>query len=255
MSPNVQAVLPAPFGWSSGHIELELPGARVLFTTRRGGVSDGRFESLNLGLGTGDAPARVAANRARAARLVGEGRPVHLLAGRQVHGARVARHRADAPDDDAAAPADGRATNRREAAAAILTADCLPIALASPAAVAMVHAGWRGLAANVVGQGAAALRALGARGPITAAVGPGARPCCYEVGDDVRAAFAHHGARVRRGPAIDLAGVARLQLEAAGVAAVHDVGLCTVCSDPTLFFSHRRDRGPTGRQAGLVVRA
>jgi len=99
------------------------------------------------------------------------------------------------------------------------------------------------------------LRALKSTGPIAAAIGPGARPCCYEVGDDVRAAFARHGAGVRRGRAIDLAGVARLELEAAGVGDVHDVGLCTICSDPALFFSHRRDRGTTGRQAGLVVRA
>jgi len=257
VSPTVEAVvLPAPFGWTSGHIELELPGARVLFTTRRGGVSDGPFASLNLGAGTGDEPGRVVENRARAARLAGDGSPASLLAGRQVHGARVARHRADAPDDDAVpVAADGRATDRDSAAATVLAADCLPIALAAPGAVAMVHAGWRGLAGGVVAQGVAALRALGSTGPIAAAIGPGARPCCYEVGDDVRAAFARHRAGVRRGRAIDLAGVARLELEAAGVGDVHDVGLCTICSDPALFFSHRRDRGTTGRQAGLVVRA
>lgn len=256
MSATVEAIdLPAPFRWRSGHIELELPGAWALFTTRRGGVSDGPFRSLNLGLATGDDPDLVAENRVRAARLTGVEGPGCLLVGRQIHGARMARHRAGSPDDDVAAAADGRATDRTGVAATVLAADCLPIAMTTREAVAMVHAGWRGLAAGVVGHGVDALRALGAHGPVAAAIGPGARPCCYEVGDDVRAAFAHHGAGIRRGGAIDLAAVSRLQLRAAGVAEIHDLGLCTICSDPALFFSHRRDRGTTGRQAGLVVRA
>ena len=134
----------------------------------------------------------------------------------------------------------------------VLTADCLPIAIAGPGVVAMVHAGWRGLADGIVAEGVRAVRELGADGPLEAAIGPGAGGCCYEVGEEVREAFAEHGEGVRHGRNIDLKAIAREQLDQAGVAAVHDVGLCTICSDPSLFFSHRRDHGITGRQAGLA---
>ena len=129
-------------------------------------------------------------------------------------------------------------------AAVVLTADCLPVALAAPDSVGMVHAGWRGLAAGVLEAGVAAL----GDGPVSAAIGPGIGPCCYEVGDDVRAAF---GTSART---LDLKAIARERLQAAGVAEVHDCGLCTAC-DAERFFSHRRDRGVTGRQAGLAWRS
>ncbi len=134
----------------------------------------------------------------------------------------------------------------------VLTADCLPIAIAGAGAVAMLHAGWRGLAAGVVAEGVSAVRELGASGPLSAAIGPGAGPCCYEVSEDVHAGFADYGADARRGARLDLKAVARMQLVAAGVASVHDAELCTICSDPSLFFSHRRDSGITGRQAGIA---
>jgi polyphenol oxidase len=135
----------------------------------------------------------------------------------------------------------------------VLTADCLPIAIASQGAVAMVHAGWRGLAAGVVSEGVAAVRALGTKERIEAAIGPGAGPCCYEVGEEVHQAFeSSYGATARHGRNLDLKAIARAQLRDAGVATVHDVGLCTICSDPSLFFSHRRDHGVTGRQAGIA---
>jgi copper oxidase (laccase) domain-containing protein len=114
----------------------------------------------------------------------------------------------------------------------------------------MIHAGWRGLASGVLVNGVAALRALGAHGSLEAAIGPGAGPCCYEVGEEVHAAFGPDV--VRRGRNLDLKAIARAQLETAGVSAVRDVELCTICSDPSLFFSHRRDQGVTGRQAGIA---
>jgi copper oxidase (laccase) domain-containing protein len=115
----------------------------------------------------------------------------------------------------------------------------------------MVHAGWRGLAGGVLDHGVAAVRELADPGAeLVAAIGPGAGPCCYQVGPEVHAAFAGvTGAR--RGDNLDLVAIARLRLAAAGVAQVHAVGLCTIC-DPQRFFSHRRDRGVTGRQAGLA---
>ena len=231
------------------HIAVDLSGATALFTTRRGGVSTGPYESLNLGRFTDDEPAAVTRNRAHIQDELG----VRFAYGRQVHGRAVLAHTDAPPPDGYVAPdADGQATNLRGVAPMVLTADCVPIALAGGGAVAMLHAGWRGMAANIVAEGVAALRDLGARGPLSAAIGPGAGPCCYEVSDDVRDAFAPYGPDVRHGRHLDLKAVARQQLAAAGVDDVVDVGLCTICSEATLFFSHRRDHGLTGRQAGIV---
>jgi purine-nucleoside/S-methyl-5'-thioadenosine phosphorylase / adenosine deaminase len=232
--------LPGRFKPRGEHIEIELPGARALFTTRRGGHSSGPYESLNLGRLTDDDPECVKRNRAAVQADIGM--PLTLV--RQVHGKHVLT--VSGPNEPPLPAADGQATASRAVAPAVLTADCLPIALAADGAVAMVHAGWRGLAAGVIDEGVAALRELGGRGPISAAIGPGAGPCCYEVGEEVLSAFDEPG------PHLDLKSIARARLEHAGVAEVHDVGLCTICSPPGLFFSHRRDRGVTGRQAGIA---
>jgi YfiH family protein len=217
------------------HLAIDLPGGSALFTTRRGGVSEGPYASLNLGLLTEDDPAHVEANRERAREQAGAGR---LLQGRQVHGTRVVT------DADYIEEADGQVTTRAGMAAMVLVADCLPVALAGPHAVGVVHAGWRGLAGGVLEAG---IQAVG-DGPIAAAIGPGIGPCCYEVGDDVRRAFGTDGAT------LDLKAQARARLEAAGIEEIHDCGLCTSC-DTERFFSHRRDRGLTGRQAGLIWRS
>ena len=105
---------------------------------------------------------------------------------------------------------------------------------------------------GVIAAGVRALRHLGERGPLSAAVGPGAGRCCYEVGAEVQATFAGYPEEVRPGANLDLPAIARLALERAGVGEVHDIGLCTICSDPARLFSHRRDRGVTGRQAGVA---
>jgi YfiH family protein len=246
--------LPSPFRWDGDHIAAELPGARALFTTRRGGVSSGPFASLNIGRKTADEGANVDANRDRLAAIVGLPRE-RFLYGIQVHGAGV--RRATEPPG-AARPAveeDGQATALPDAAALIFVADCLPVLLAADAAVAALHCGWRGLAGGIVAEGVRALRELGADGPVAAAVGPGARGCCYEVGEEVHAHFAGvPGARAGERN-LDLPAIARHELAAAGVATVHETGLCTMCAGDELFFSHRRDGGATGRQAGVVWRA
>ena len=246
MTATTLAPLPTPFRWDGEHIAIDLGGmATALFTTRRGGVSAGPFASLNLGFLTEDDPANIEANRGRLLERTGQSR---LLQGRQVHGTiveRVAR-----PHDDRQ-ESDGQATALRDLAAVVLTADCLPIAIAAEGAVAMVHAGWKGLAGGVVEEGIRAARELGGEDELVAAIGPAACGRCYEVRDDVREAF---GLEPLGRPApIDLKAIARERLEAVG-AEVHDVGLCTIHDDPALFFSHRRDRGVTGRQAGAVWR-
>jgi purine-nucleoside/S-methyl-5'-thioadenosine phosphorylase / adenosine deaminase len=248
--------LPAPFYVRGEHVGIDLPGAHAMFTTRRGGFSEGPYRSLNLGRLTDDEPEAVQRNRARVHDEVGV--PPALI--RQIHGTTVRRIAAlpvagmmPLPDEGLELPeADGQATPLREVAPMVMTADCLPIALAGEGAVAMLHAGWRGLAAGIVAEGVRAVRELGGDGPLEAAIGPGAGGCCYEVGEDVHREFAGYDGRARRGRNLDLKAIAREQLEAAGVRTVHDVGLCTICSDETLFFSHRRDRGVTGRQAGLA---
>jgi polyphenol oxidase len=255
--------LPEPFYARGEHVGIDLPGAHALFTTRRGGFSVGPYASLNLGRLTDDRPEAVQRNRARLRDQVGAP-PAHI---RQVHGTFVRRivalpaeGVAPLPDEGVELPeADGLATPLRELAPMVLVADCLPIAVAgrgngrgSAGAVAMLHAGWRGLAGGIVAQGVRAVRELGAAGPLEAAIGPGAGVCCYEVGDEVHQAFAGSGEDVRRGRNLDLKAIARARLERAGVEGVRDVGLCTICSNESLFFSHRRDRGVTGRQAGVA---
>ena len=239
--------------WEGDHLAVEMPGARGLFTTRRGGVSDGPYASLNLGAHVGDDPDAVRANRERLAGLAG--RPWHAFRhARQVHGVTVAGDvgRPRVPESSLEGgvrdeEADGQATADPGAAAIVFVADCLPILLARAGAVAALHAGWRSLAAGIVDAGVAALPG---EGGFHAALGPSARGCCYEVGEEVHAALPGG----RRGDNLDLAAVAKQQLEAAGAEWVHDAGLCTICSEPSLFFSHRRDGGTTGRQAGLVWR-
>ncbi len=237
---------PKPFHATGEHLAIELGRAQVLFTTRRGGCSSGPYASLNLGRLTDDDPASVSRNRDELERRLG----IRLAYGRQVHGTGV--RRIAAGEAGAFVEADGQATAARGIAPMVLTADCLAVAIAGPEAVAMVHAGWRGLAEGVVREGVAAVRELGASGPLSAAIGPGAGPCCYEVGEEVHERFAACGPAVRSGRNLDLKAIARLELERAGVNQIHDTGLCTICAGRSLFFSHRRDRGVTGRQAGIA---
>ena len=175
-----------------------------------------------------------------------------LARGHQVHGVTVRRvlddrEAAEPGDDRPVMEADGQATSLHGVGAMALTADCLPVALGTGGAVAMVHAGWRGLAAGVLQEGVLALRELGGEGDVAAVIGPGAGACCYEVGDDVHTAF--EGAN-RNGRHIDLKALAQDRLRAVGVSDVRDVGICTICDQR--FFSYRRERTRAGRQAGVA---
>jgi polyphenol oxidase len=237
----------APFRWEDDQLVADLPGAHALFTTRRGGVSAGPFDSLNLGRLTADDGANVDENRARVAGMTGQARE-RFLYGKQVHGCTVRRATEPPGPERPAAEEDGQATALAGHPALVFVADCTPVLLAADGAVAALHCGWRGAAEGIVAEGVAALRELGGTGEITALIGPGARGCCYEVGDEVHAAFADHDAREGRN--LDLPKVLRAQLDGA---TVHDCGVCTMCH-PDVFFSHRRSGGVTGRQAGVVWR-
>jgi hypothetical protein len=183
-----------------------------------------------------------------------------LARGHQVHGSVVRRVTAMAGEehpgrssDEAEGrgvveePADGQATALPGVGAMVLSADCLPVALGCAGAVAMLHAGWRGLAAGVLEEGVSALGRLGDGEEIVAVVGPGAGACCYEVGAEVHAAFGNAHSEGRR---IDLRAIAHERLLAAGVARVQDVRACTICD--RRFFSHRREGERAGRQAGVA---
>lgn len=233
-------------------IELDLPGARVAFSTRNGGVSDGAYRSLNLGILTDDDPARVTDNRRRLAEAIGFG-PEAVAMVWQVHGAELAEWTEPPHQGGYTFPGaplrqvDGHLTDLPDVGLLILGADCLPVALAGPGRVAMLHCGWRGLAAGIVERAVARFAE-----PPAAAIGPGIGRCCYEVGPEVLAAFEDLDG-VASGRRLDLRGIARKRLEASGVSRIEDVDLCTSCR-ADLFFSHRRDHGVTGRQGGIVWR-
>jgi polyphenol oxidase len=223
--------------------------AVAAFSTRLGGASSGAYESLNLGLLTGDERERVRENRRRLTAALDRD-PGGILFGHQVHEAAL-RTSSRPPDpnpwlaDAPPAEADGQVTAEAALTPLVQVADCLPVAVAGPEGVAMLHCGWRGLAAGIVGRG---VEALGAR---SAAIGPGIGACCYRVGEEVLAEFEVLGEGIANGPMLDLPEVARRLLAEAGVERIESSGVCTSCG-PELFFSHRRDGERTGRQAGLA---
>lgn len=227
---------------------LRAPLARpvqAFCTTRHGGVGAPPFDTLNLGSGCGDDPANVAENRRRL-RAALPASPAWL---RQVHGRRVI-HLDDWFDG---IEADAAWTDRPGQVAAVLTADCLPLLVAARngVCVAAIHAGWRGLAAGVIAECIAVLP--GAPRDLIAWIGPRICRDHYEVGEDVRAAFANSaGAFVPTRPGhwlADLPAIAGAQLRDAGVGEVIDSRACTAGS--SRFFSHRRDQR-TGRMASLI---
>ncbi|MGH7025460.1 MAG: peptidoglycan editing factor PgeF [Caulobacteraceae bacterium] len=223
-------------------------GVRHAFFTRAGGVSRGVYESLNVGVGSGEDPTAVAENRRRAAAVFGAG-PEAIVTCYQVHSAIVMT--ADGPWPGDRPRADGVATQRPGVICGALAADCAPVLLADGDAriVAAVHAGWRGALAGVVGAGVEAMVGLGARREaIVAAVGPCIGPASYEVGLEFLSAFeARERAWARffaPGAApdkrlFDLPGFVLAQLADAGVARAEWIGADTY-ADEAAFFSNRR---------------
>ncbi|MDO8371811.1 MAG: peptidoglycan editing factor PgeF [Polaromonas sp.] len=253
------------------------PGVRAVFTTRQGGVSVAPWDSMNLGDHVGDAPAQVAANRALLGQAMGA-KPVFL---QQVHGTAVLLLDDETPQGLAA---DAAMSSQRGLACTIMVADCLPVLFAHSdgSAVAAAHAGWRGLAGQqgkgILEQTYQDFRALAQSGRAQAAIntiawlGPCIGPTAFEVGAEVRAAFVEGDPRaatcftaLAAGKYLaDLAGLARLRLQALGVTQVYGNDgtppWCTV-GNASRFFSHRRDAGirgngvhTTGRMAACIWR-
>jgi len=248
--------------------------ARFAFTSRLGGVSSGRFDSLNMGLHVGDDDVDVETSRQLALDALGIGHRLPLEA-EQVHGARVtAVSHCDLTTNHGryvAPRADALVTPIRGSVALMLFfADCVPVFLAADGGdlIGLVHAGWRGTAAGIAGR--AALRmtegtlCVAPRGPLHVVIGPSVGACCYEVGEEVaeavlasvpelaRAALVRDGAKAGK-RRVDLAGINAQQLRDAGVAAenIEIVRRCTRCENDT-FFSVRGDGAATGRCAAIA---
>lgn len=216
-------------------------GVLVAFTARVGGVSRSPYDTLNLAVRVGDERADVTENRRRAAAAVGfDGERLALAI--QVHAADVLD--VDAGDAGVLGEADGLFTAAPGPVLAILAADCAPVVLWGERGVAILHAGWRGLVAGVVGKGVERV------GEVRAAwVGPAIHACCYEVGPEVAGAFRSAGLPVPDASHVDPGRAAGAALRAAGVEEVVVSDVCTSC-DPR-FFSYRRD-GVTGRHGAFV---
>ncbi|HTW12906.1 MAG TPA: peptidoglycan editing factor PgeF, partial [Solirubrobacteraceae bacterium] len=217
---------PEPYYEWEGQIVVDLPGARALFTTVAWGDMRQTAQAISRRL------------------------ELDLALPTQVHGTAVAV----AGGASAGEPADAVVTRERGRAAAVLTADCVPILISGGDAVAAVHAGWKGLRAGVIDNSVRVLRDQMANheAALTAVIGPAAGACCYEVGEELHDAFARRGQDFRQGANLDLHAIARAQLAHAGVGTIIDGGICTICSDPNLLFSHRRDHGTSGRQGAIV---
>ena len=228
-------------------IRWDAPGPyAVAFSTRRGGVSEAPFDTLNLGRLTDDDPEHVRENRAAAG-----------CGGRYRRRSSCATaSRCTAPSSAVRGSPASRATASGRTRPASRCSSSPPTACPSrscaangdrPGAAAL-HVGWRGLLAGIVESGAQRRSAA----PLAAAIGPGIGPCCYEVGEEVAAPFRERfGDDVVRDGRLDLWTAAERALRAAGVDDVHRTDLCTCCN-PELFFSHRRDDGRTGRQ-GMIA--
>ena len=256
------------------HFEVEIPtslaspllgqaGFAHDFFTRAGGVSLPPWDTLNFAGATGDDPAALRENLARAARILGVS-PSQLYFVSQVHGV-AACVLGGGEDREAMLHAVGDITLSRTpgVACGVRTADCVPILIADrrSGAVAAVHSGWKGTVLNAAGAGVRALRALvGDRGDLLAAIGPHIEACCFEVGADVAAELAGcsslgEAAVIAGTPLhVDLRRIVRAQLVAEGIeaAAIDDVRGCTV-GDAARFHSYRRDGQVSGRLLSAIV--
>jgi hypothetical protein len=253
-------------------------------STRQGGVSSGYLASLNLGKAVGDDPQNVEANHRLLAEALGLHRE-HFTTTWQVHGRHVL-HATREARGSLLGQADGIITDEPGVPLTQRYADCTPILVYDPVrhAVGLAHAGWRGTVAGMAGALVEAMVTHYGSDPasMAAVIGPSIGPCCYEVGDEViaaaRLAFAdpsrvlgtpvpveqaaHQDSRARKGTHqangqasrlhFNLWDVNRLQLAEAGVRQIEVSGLCTSCRRD-LFFSHRGDRGRTGRFGAVVM--
>lgn len=229
----------------------DLPNVRAFCSTRRGGVSLPPYDGFNLAEHVGDDRAAVEKNR-QLLRTLLPGEPA-LQWLNQVHGTEVV----EVAEPSGLLTGDGLVTSECGLACCVMTADCLPVVLASEdqSEVAVAHAGWRGLAGGILERAVSSMKTPA--GELRAWLGPAIGPCHFEVGEDVRQAFlalplggAEECFRAGDGEGkymADLNALARLQLLAAGLPRIDACNICSYCEADS-FYSYRRDR-QTGRNA------
>lgn len=247
-------------GGSAGSIlyspTLSALGVRHGFTTRLGGVSLGRFASLNLGERWGDAPDSVAQNLARVASAAGFSSS-SLCTVSQVHSTRVIPL---SHPERRAQEADGMVT-QAPLTLGVYSADCVPILLADGCGrVAAVHAGWRGTVAGIAAVAVDELAKIGAkRTELRAVLWPSIGPCCFEVKEDVAAPFRSLDAGLlsenQRGrQVVDLWRANRRYLLDSGLSPAHiELPTACTCCDPARFFSYRREGSGIGQHLAFIV--
>jgi YfiH family protein len=241
---------------------LSAAGVAHGFSLRTGGVSTGPFSSLNLGSSVGDDEAAVRENHDRLRRAAGINGPI--VTANQVHGDRVVDGRlreiyaSTEPQPDGA----DAVLALSDAAVGVRVADCVPVLIAAGGAAAAVHSGWRGTRLQIAARAVRALQHASGEDPaqMLAAIGPSIGRCCYEVSPELAAMFrglfgaeaADDPARTPR-PHLDLRHCVEWSLVRAGVPAdrVEQVEGCTSC-DSGAWFSHRRDKGRTGRHLAFI---
>ena len=242
-------------------------GVTFAFTERTGGVSTGSYASLNLGDACGDDPSAVAENRRRALRALGaEGLGERLVNPKQVHGDHVVVIRSNSPEavraalEEARAGADAIVCTAPEVPVLLCFADCVPIVLVAPRGFAVVHSGWKGTIARIVGKAVRMLcqEAGCAPSALRAYVGPHIGVADYEVSEELLERFVQAFGQVVRGEGrtLDLGAAVCATLKEAGV----NQASTTVVEESTAstterFYSHRAENGRTGRHGALAVLA
>ncbi len=240
----------------------DIPGVRAFFTTREGGVSQAPWNSLNLGDHVGDNPGHVQKNRSRVLGLLPGASGIFWM--HQTHSAAVAEITGEL-SSSVPQEADAEYTVLPGKALAVMTADCLPVLVASVngSFIAAVHCGWRGILGGIIENTLEKATGYSDSGVLAAAIGPCIRRGAFQIGPEIRELFLKRdgdlfpyfaGDPSCEGKLLgDLPGIAAHILRKCGVSDIRDTGCCT-WSDPKRFFSYRRD-GCTGRLAGIIVRS
>jgi len=178
--------------------------------------------------------------------------PEHFKYGKQVHGAATRFVDSKSSSGPESSPeVDAQVTTQSGIAPTVFVADCIPVLLLSKKAVGAVHAGWRGTVDGVIQSAVNELVKYSPVDQVSAVIGPGIGPCCFEVGPEVQQRFSQFGAAVSSDGRVDLKAAVKATLNTSGIDQIHDVDLCTSCHSE-LFFSYRRDGSKTGRQVGAA---